>query len=57
MVNLFSSNGRPNPTLSGFGTIVSSLLLTTPEPNWICKVEGPIKRVANLLSACFSLSK
>ena len=33
VVNLVRSNGKPNPTLVGFGIISSSLLSALPDPN------------------------
>ena len=57
VVNLLCPDGNPNPTLNGFGTIVSSVSVDIPEPNWIYNVFSSKKRVANLRCTCFNFNK
>ena len=49
VVNLSFENGKPVPTLSGLGTIFSSLSLTVPAPNPNCNVVD-FELVLNLIN-------
>ena len=57
VVNLSCSNGKPIPTLLGFGVISSVVSVGEPAPNWICKFVKDVKRVANLLATFFNFNK